>query len=172
MTRSAFTASKRDTVNPNWFRVGLAFGTSAVLWGLVMTRTHSQTIQPFMLCNSVDAAQHASEELTVFSILYFSSSGNTVSMSRSTKLPKERSDACNVWVYSVITAAGINQLFVLTHCFLMWRWVLVFVLLIIHLTCRQNIEEYYSAVRKSESSQSKVISHTDGKIQGLTWRAF
>lgn len=36
VTRSAFTSSKHDTVNPNWFRVGLAFASSGILWGLVM----------------------------------------------------------------------------------------------------------------------------------------
>ncbi|KAI3352176.1 hypothetical protein L3Q82_020987 [Scortum barcoo] len=33
-SRSVFTSSKPDTANPNWLRVGLAFGTSAFLWGL------------------------------------------------------------------------------------------------------------------------------------------
>uniref|UniRef100_A0A3P8NYP0 NADH dehydrogenase [ubiquinone] 1 subunit C1, mitochondrial n=1 Tax=Astatotilapia calliptera TaxID=8154 RepID=A0A3P8NYP0_ASTCA len=33
--RSAFTSSKPDMTNPNWFRVGLAFGTTAFLWGLL-----------------------------------------------------------------------------------------------------------------------------------------
>ncbi|XP_063046143.1 NADH dehydrogenase [ubiquinone] 1 subunit C1, mitochondrial [Engraulis encrasicolus] len=46
VTRSAFTASKRDTVNPNWFRVGLAFGTSAVLWGLLI-RQHSVDVAEY-----------------------------------------------------------------------------------------------------------------------------
>ncbi|PWA32489.1 hypothetical protein CCH79_00016658, partial [Gambusia affinis] len=36
-SRSAFTSSKRDTANPNWLQVGLAFGTSAFIWGLVST---------------------------------------------------------------------------------------------------------------------------------------
>lgn len=34
-SRSLFTGSKPDTANPNWLRVGLAFGTTAFLWGLV-----------------------------------------------------------------------------------------------------------------------------------------
>lgn len=33
--RSIFTGSKPDTANPNWLRVGLAFGTTAFIWGLV-----------------------------------------------------------------------------------------------------------------------------------------
>lgn len=33
--RSVFTGSKPDTANPNWLRVGLAFGTTAFIWGLV-----------------------------------------------------------------------------------------------------------------------------------------
>lgn len=34
-SRSVFTSAKPDVANPNWLRVGLAFGTSAFLWGLV-----------------------------------------------------------------------------------------------------------------------------------------
>lgn len=32
---AAFQGTRTDTVNPNWLRVSLAFGTSALLWGLV-----------------------------------------------------------------------------------------------------------------------------------------
>ncbi|KAG7241911.1 hypothetical protein INR49_024658 [Caranx melampygus] len=34
-SRFVFTSSKPDNANPNWLRVGLAFGTSAFIWGLV-----------------------------------------------------------------------------------------------------------------------------------------
>ncbi|XP_012689849.1 NADH dehydrogenase [ubiquinone] 1 subunit C1, mitochondrial [Clupea harengus] len=44
VTRSAFTASKRDTANPNWFRVGLAFATSGVLWAMLL-RQHSVDVR-------------------------------------------------------------------------------------------------------------------------------
>ncbi|KAK5865274.1 hypothetical protein PBY51_016449 [Eleginops maclovinus] len=34
-SRSIFQSSKRDMTNPNWIRVGLAFGTTAFVWGLL-----------------------------------------------------------------------------------------------------------------------------------------
>ncbi|GLD62771.1 calphotin-like isoform X12 [Lates japonicus] len=45
-SRSVFTSSKPDTANPNWLRVGLAFGTSVFLWGLLF-RQHSADVQEY-----------------------------------------------------------------------------------------------------------------------------
>ncbi|XP_029368383.1 NADH dehydrogenase [ubiquinone] 1 subunit C1, mitochondrial isoform X2 [Echeneis naucrates] len=44
--RSVFTSSKHDTANPNWLRVGLAFGTSAFLWGLLF-RQHNTDVHEY-----------------------------------------------------------------------------------------------------------------------------
>ncbi|XP_029918017.1 NADH dehydrogenase [ubiquinone] 1 subunit C1, mitochondrial [Myripristis murdjan] len=52
-TRSAFTASKPDTVNPNWLRVGLAFGTSAFLWGLLF-KQHSTDVHEYKVRNGLE----------------------------------------------------------------------------------------------------------------------
>ncbi|XP_043982118.1 NADH dehydrogenase [ubiquinone] 1 subunit C1, mitochondrial [Gambusia affinis] len=45
-SRSAFTSSKRDTANPNWLQVGLAFGTSAFIWGLLF-KQHSTDVHEY-----------------------------------------------------------------------------------------------------------------------------
>ncbi|KAM9376163.1 uncharacterized protein KZ484_008752 [Pholidichthys leucotaenia] len=45
-SRSAFTASKPDPSRPNWLRVGLAFGTSAFLWGLLF-KQHSDDVHEY-----------------------------------------------------------------------------------------------------------------------------
>ncbi|XP_071314760.1 NADH dehydrogenase [ubiquinone] 1 subunit C1, mitochondrial [Trachinotus anak] len=52
-SRSVFTSSKPDTVNPNWFRVGLAFGTSAFLWGLLF-RQHSTDVHEYKVRNGLE----------------------------------------------------------------------------------------------------------------------
>uniref|UniRef100_A0AAY4ECT0 NADH dehydrogenase [ubiquinone] 1 subunit C1, mitochondrial n=1 Tax=Denticeps clupeoides TaxID=299321 RepID=A0AAY4ECT0_9TELE len=44
--RSVFTASKPDPHNPNWFRVGLAFGSAAFLWGLLF-KQHSTDVHNY-----------------------------------------------------------------------------------------------------------------------------
>ncbi|XP_070818867.1 NADH dehydrogenase [ubiquinone] 1 subunit C1, mitochondrial [Chaetodon trifascialis] len=52
-SRSAFTSSKPDTVNPNWFRVGLAFGSSAFLWGLLF-KQHSTDVHEYKVRNGLE----------------------------------------------------------------------------------------------------------------------
>ncbi|XP_071769699.1 NADH dehydrogenase [ubiquinone] 1 subunit C1, mitochondrial [Centroberyx gerrardi] len=52
-TRSAFTASKPDTTNPNWVRVGLAFGTSAFFWGLLF-KQHSADVHEYKVRNGLE----------------------------------------------------------------------------------------------------------------------
>ncbi|CAL8264379.1 unnamed protein product [Lota lota] len=52
-TRSVFTASKPDTVNPNWLRVGLAFGTSALLWGMLF-KQHSTDVNEYKVRNGLE----------------------------------------------------------------------------------------------------------------------
>ncbi|XP_015249963.1 NADH dehydrogenase [ubiquinone] 1 subunit C1, mitochondrial [Cyprinodon tularosa] len=51
-SRSAFTSSRPDTANPNWLRVGLAFGTSAFLWGLLF-KQHSADEHEYRLRNGL-----------------------------------------------------------------------------------------------------------------------
>ncbi|XP_012711208.1 NADH dehydrogenase [ubiquinone] 1 subunit C1, mitochondrial [Fundulus heteroclitus] len=51
-SRSAFTSSKPDTANPNWLRVGLAFGTSALLWGLLF-KQHSTDVHEYKVRNGL-----------------------------------------------------------------------------------------------------------------------
>ncbi|XP_037635245.1 NADH dehydrogenase [ubiquinone] 1 subunit C1, mitochondrial [Sebastes umbrosus] len=52
-SRSAFTSSKPDTANPNWIRVGLAFGTSAFLWGLLF-KQHSSDVNEYKVRNGLE----------------------------------------------------------------------------------------------------------------------
>uniref|UniRef100_A0A3B4X282 NADH dehydrogenase [ubiquinone] 1 subunit C1, mitochondrial n=1 Tax=Seriola lalandi dorsalis TaxID=1841481 RepID=A0A3B4X282_SERLL len=52
-SRSVFTSSKPDTANPNWLRVGLAFGTSALLWGLLF-RQHSTDVHEYKVRNGLE----------------------------------------------------------------------------------------------------------------------
>ncbi|GAA6234219.1 NADH dehydrogenase [ubiquinone] 1 subunit C1, mitochondrial [Lates calcarifer] len=52
-SRSVFTSSKPDTANPNWLRVGLAFGTSVFLWGLLF-RQHSADVQEYKVRNGLE----------------------------------------------------------------------------------------------------------------------
>ncbi|KAL0974227.1 hypothetical protein UPYG_G00217410 [Umbra pygmaea] len=51
--RSAFTAVKPDHNNPNWLRVGLAFGTSAFLWGLLL-KQHSTDLHEYKVRNGLE----------------------------------------------------------------------------------------------------------------------
>ncbi|XP_023685423.1 NADH dehydrogenase [ubiquinone] 1 subunit C1, mitochondrial [Paramormyrops kingsleyae] len=46
VTRSAFTARKPDNSNPNWLRVGLAFGSSAALWALLF-KQHGEDVAEY-----------------------------------------------------------------------------------------------------------------------------
>uniref|UniRef100_A0A8C7D8D4 NADH dehydrogenase [ubiquinone] 1 subunit C1, mitochondrial n=3 Tax=Oncorhynchus TaxID=8016 RepID=A0A8C7D8D4_ONCKI len=52
-SRSAFTAAKPDHTNPNWLRVGLAFGTSAFLWGLLF-KQHSTDVHEYKVRNGLE----------------------------------------------------------------------------------------------------------------------
>uniref|UniRef100_A0A8C4ZVH1 NADH dehydrogenase [ubiquinone] 1 subunit C1, mitochondrial n=1 Tax=Gadus morhua TaxID=8049 RepID=A0A8C4ZVH1_GADMO len=51
--RSMFTASKPDTVHPNWLRVGLSFGTAALLWGLLF-KQHSTDVNEYKVRNGLE----------------------------------------------------------------------------------------------------------------------
>uniref|UniRef100_A0A8C8DMQ2 NADH dehydrogenase [ubiquinone] 1 subunit C1, mitochondrial n=1 Tax=Oryzias sinensis TaxID=183150 RepID=A0A8C8DMQ2_9TELE len=51
-SRSAFTSSKTDTRNPNWVRVGLAFGSSAFLWALLF-KQHSTDVHEYKVRNGL-----------------------------------------------------------------------------------------------------------------------
>ncbi|XP_010749870.2 NADH dehydrogenase [ubiquinone] 1 subunit C1, mitochondrial isoform X1 [Larimichthys crocea] len=51
-SRSMFTSSKPDTANPNWLRVGLSFGTSAFLWGLLF-KQHSTYMHEYKVRNGL-----------------------------------------------------------------------------------------------------------------------
>ncbi|NXT16521.1 NDUC1 dehydrogenase, partial [Prunella fulvescens] len=42
-TRSAFVVKKASSAQPNWLGVGLAFGTSAALWALLL-KQHSEDV--------------------------------------------------------------------------------------------------------------------------------
>ncbi|MBN3319697.1 NDUC1 dehydrogenase, partial [Atractosteus spatula] len=53
VTRSAFTARKPDFTNPNWLRVGMAFGSTAVLWTLLF-RQHSADVQEYKKRNGLE----------------------------------------------------------------------------------------------------------------------
>ncbi|NXR85856.1 NDUC1 dehydrogenase, partial [Hypocryptadius cinnamomeus] len=45
-TRSAFVAKKADNAQPNWLGVGLAFGTSAALWALLV-KQHNEDVKEY-----------------------------------------------------------------------------------------------------------------------------
>ncbi|KAG5263657.1 hypothetical protein AALO_G00267210 [Alosa alosa] len=53
VTRSAFTSSKQDTANPNWVRVGLAFASSGILWGLLFSQ-HSIDVQEYKASQGIE----------------------------------------------------------------------------------------------------------------------
>ncbi|KAF2988008.1 hypothetical protein EK904_003076, partial [Melospiza melodia maxima] len=51
-TRSAFVVKKANNAQPNWLRVGLAFGTSAALWALaddMVTKRRALQSQVFVV---------------------------------------------------------------------------------------------------------------------------
>ncbi|XP_069027665.1 NADH dehydrogenase [ubiquinone] 1 subunit C1, mitochondrial [Embiotoca jacksoni] len=52
-SRSMFTSSKPDTANPNWLRVAMAFGASAVLWGLIF-KQHSTDVHEYKVRNGLE----------------------------------------------------------------------------------------------------------------------
>ncbi|XP_066174232.1 NADH dehydrogenase [ubiquinone] 1 subunit C1, mitochondrial [Sylvia atricapilla] len=45
-TRSAFVAKKADNAQPNWLGVGLAFGTSAAVWGFLI-KQHDEDLMEY-----------------------------------------------------------------------------------------------------------------------------
>uniref|UniRef100_A0A8C3QSE3 NADH dehydrogenase [ubiquinone] 1 subunit C1, mitochondrial n=1 Tax=Cyanoderma ruficeps TaxID=181631 RepID=A0A8C3QSE3_9PASS len=45
-TRSAFVAKKANNAQPNWLGVGLAFGTSAVLWAFLV-KQHNEDVMEY-----------------------------------------------------------------------------------------------------------------------------
>ncbi|XP_063013030.1 NADH dehydrogenase [ubiquinone] 1 subunit C1, mitochondrial isoform X2 [Melospiza melodia melodia] len=45
-TRSAFVVKKANNAQPNWLRVGLAFGTSAALWALLI-KQHNEDVTEY-----------------------------------------------------------------------------------------------------------------------------
>ncbi|CAJ1058420.1 NADH dehydrogenase 1 subunit C1%2C mitochondrial [Astatotilapia calliptera] [Xyrichtys novacula] len=52
-SRSAFTSSKPDLTKPNWLRVGLAFGSTAFLWGLLF-KQHSTDVHEYKVRNGLE----------------------------------------------------------------------------------------------------------------------
>ncbi|XP_062902718.1 NADH dehydrogenase [ubiquinone] 1 subunit C1, mitochondrial [Mobula hypostoma] len=53
LTRSAFTARKPDYTNPNWLRVGLAFGSTIALWTLLF-KQHNQDVQAYKAHHGIE----------------------------------------------------------------------------------------------------------------------
>ncbi|NWR17719.1 NDUC1 dehydrogenase, partial [Emberiza fucata] len=45
-TRSAFVVKKANNAQPNWLGVGLAFGTSAALWALLI-KQHNEDVMEY-----------------------------------------------------------------------------------------------------------------------------
>ncbi|NXE49155.1 NDUC1 dehydrogenase, partial [Casuarius casuarius] len=45
LTRSAFVARKPNYDHPNWFGVGLAFGTTAALWVLLFKHHNEEVME-------------------------------------------------------------------------------------------------------------------------------
>ncbi|XP_029021763.1 NADH dehydrogenase [ubiquinone] 1 subunit C1, mitochondrial [Betta splendens] len=52
-SRFIFKSSKPDMANPNWVRVGFAFGSSAFLWGLLF-KQHNTDIHEYKVRNGLD----------------------------------------------------------------------------------------------------------------------
>ncbi|XP_056899953.1 NADH dehydrogenase [ubiquinone] 1 subunit C1, mitochondrial [Takifugu flavidus] len=52
-SRSLFTGTKPDTANPNWLRVGLAFGSAAFIWGLLF-KQHSTDVHEYRIRNGLE----------------------------------------------------------------------------------------------------------------------
>ncbi|XP_035525854.1 NADH dehydrogenase [ubiquinone] 1 subunit C1, mitochondrial isoform X1 [Morone saxatilis] len=52
-SRSMFTSSKPDFTNPSWFRVGLAFGSSVFIWGLLF-KQHSTDVHEYKVRNGLE----------------------------------------------------------------------------------------------------------------------
>ncbi|XP_058252573.1 NADH dehydrogenase [ubiquinone] 1 subunit C1, mitochondrial [Hemibagrus wyckioides] len=53
VSRNAFTASKPDPSKPNLLRVGLAFGTTALLWTMLFKR-HWSDVQEYKASNGLE----------------------------------------------------------------------------------------------------------------------
>ncbi|KAG2464597.1 NDUC1 dehydrogenase, partial [Polypterus senegalus] len=46
LTRSPFTTRKPDYSTPNWFRVGLAFGSSSAIW-ILLIKQHINDVEEY-----------------------------------------------------------------------------------------------------------------------------
>ncbi|XP_077103860.1 NADH dehydrogenase [ubiquinone] 1 subunit C1, mitochondrial [Siphateles boraxobius] len=53
VSRNAYTASKPDPSKPNMLRVGLAFGSTAVLWALLF-KQHSTDVHEYKTRNGLE----------------------------------------------------------------------------------------------------------------------
>ncbi|KAG1962552.1 NADH dehydrogenase [ubiquinone] 1 subunit C1, mitochondrial [Pimephales promelas] len=53
VSRNAYTASKPDPSKPNMLRVGLAFGSTAVLWALLF-KQHSTDVREYKTRNGLE----------------------------------------------------------------------------------------------------------------------
>ncbi|KPP67695.1 NADH dehydrogenase-like [Scleropages formosus] len=53
ITRCFFTARKPDNTNPNWLRVGLAFGSTAAIWALLF-KQHSDDVSEYKRRNGLE----------------------------------------------------------------------------------------------------------------------
>ncbi|XP_026872514.1 NADH dehydrogenase [ubiquinone] 1 subunit C1, mitochondrial [Electrophorus electricus] len=52
ISRNAFTATKPDPFRPNMLRVGLTFGSTALLWALLF-KQHSMDVQEYKTRNGL-----------------------------------------------------------------------------------------------------------------------
>ncbi|KAL3045356.1 NADH dehydrogenase [ubiquinone] 1 subunit C1, mitochondrial [Trematomus bernacchii] len=52
-SRSFFQGSKADMTNPNWIRVGLAFGSAAFIWGLLF-KQNSADLHEYRVRNGLE----------------------------------------------------------------------------------------------------------------------
>ncbi|KAI4879322.1 hypothetical protein NFI96_022629, partial [Prochilodus magdalenae] len=52
-SRNAFTAAKPDVSRPNMLRVGLAFGSTGLLWALLFQQ-HSADVQEYKKRNGLE----------------------------------------------------------------------------------------------------------------------
>ncbi|XP_036423747.1 NADH dehydrogenase [ubiquinone] 1 subunit C1, mitochondrial [Colossoma macropomum] len=53
ISRNAFTAAKPDSSRPNMLRVGLTFGSTALLWALLF-KQHSTDVQEYKTRNGLE----------------------------------------------------------------------------------------------------------------------
>ncbi|XP_027007778.2 NADH dehydrogenase [ubiquinone] 1 subunit C1, mitochondrial isoform X1 [Tachysurus fulvidraco] len=53
VSRNAFTATKPDPSKPNMLRVGMAFGTTALLW-MMLFKKHWSDVQEYKTSNGLE----------------------------------------------------------------------------------------------------------------------